>query len=456
MHQGESAADQEKIKDARATFGTFNLKMSHDYEVPENMQINSQKKRQQMVLLEGSIHKLKVDFNTKINELKLRKKQIIGHVSNLHDRLHQINGELGTPETLVLPTIDEKAEVPQKFFDISDKEIDEYRNTKKQREVDAAAAKKGGKKKKKDEEAKAAADAAEAANAAAGADQNSGGPTSARDNRLTHDNAYFCVMAERKNHKKMESELDDEYRQIVKIELQYEKDQLKKEIDDMINQFDEDIHEMQKEKYRLESDLKNADLKLILLFEELIILKSMEERDMDLSQQLKECRDAKVEIMRSIGEIKKKLNVKQNEINSIKQQQEGLYARFHEYCNPQSTKYDQIRAYFERVVKKRKKPEKVEKEADEDDEEDAEAEEEEEPEEEEDEDDDAGIAGLSQEEFKIDEIERLRDERMDLVVEKDKIQDYILILEQDRMRAEKRERAVTEQLTETEESIADF
>jgi len=160
--------------------------------------------------------------------------------------------------------------------------------------------------------------------------------------------------------------------------------------------------------------------------------------------------------MRSIGEIKKKLNVKQNEINSIKQQQETLYSRFHDFCNPQSSKYDQIRAYFERVVKKRKKPEKVEKEADDDDEEDAEAEEEEEPEEEEDEDDDAGIAGLSQEEFKIDEIERLRDERMDLVVEKDKIQDYILILEQERMRAEKRERSVTEQLTETEESIADF
>lgn len=45
---------------------------------------------------------------------------------------------------------------------------------------------------------------------------------------------------------------------------------------------------------------------------------------------------------------------------------------------------------------------------------------------------------------------------MDLVVEKDKIQDFILILEQERMRAEKRERSVTEQLTETEESIADF
>ena len=112
--------------------------MSHDYEVPENMQINSQKKRQQMVLLEGSIHKLKVDFNTKINELKLLKKQIISHVDTLHDRLSQINSELGTPETLVLPTIDEKTEVPQKFFDINDEEIDDFRELKKQRELDAA------------------------------------------------------------------------------------------------------------------------------------------------------------------------------------------------------------------------------------------------------------------------------------------------------------------------------
>jgi hypothetical protein len=30
-----------------------------------------------MVLLEGSIHKLKVDFNQKIQELKIRKKDIV-------------------------------------------------------------------------------------------------------------------------------------------------------------------------------------------------------------------------------------------------------------------------------------------------------------------------------------------------------------------------------------------
>jgi len=43
---------------------------------------------------------------------------------------------------------------------------------------------------------------------------------------------------------------------------------------------------MQKEKYRLESDLKNAEIKLILLFEELILLKSMEQKDQELTHQL--------------------------------------------------------------------------------------------------------------------------------------------------------------------------
>lgn len=59
----------------------------------------------------------------------------------------------------------------------------------------------------------------------------------------------------------------------------YERDQLNQEIDGMITSFDEEIKEMQKEKYRLESDLKNAEMKLILFFEELILLKSMEGRD---------------------------------------------------------------------------------------------------------------------------------------------------------------------------------
>lgn len=63
MHSGEDPADRKEIDIAKATYGDKELKISSDYKVPENERVNYQKKRQQMVLLEGSIHKLKVDFN---------------------------------------------------------------------------------------------------------------------------------------------------------------------------------------------------------------------------------------------------------------------------------------------------------------------------------------------------------------------------------------------------------
>jgi hypothetical protein len=38
----------------------------------------------------------------------------------MNSRLSQINTVLATPEELFLPSIDEKTEYPQKFFDIND------------------------------------------------------------------------------------------------------------------------------------------------------------------------------------------------------------------------------------------------------------------------------------------------------------------------------------------------
>lgn len=66
----------------------------------------------------------------------------------MNTRIAAINSVLDVKEDLFLPVIDEKSEYPQKFFDISEKEIDEYRQIKIQRETDAANAKKGAKKKR--------------------------------------------------------------------------------------------------------------------------------------------------------------------------------------------------------------------------------------------------------------------------------------------------------------------
>jgi hypothetical protein len=48
----------------------------------------------------------------------------------------------------------------------------------------------------------------------------------------------------RKDHKKMEAELDDEYDQIMIIELKFEKESLNEEAGNMIKEFDDEIKEL--------------------------------------------------------------------------------------------------------------------------------------------------------------------------------------------------------------------
>jgi hypothetical protein len=112
-----------------------------------------------MVLLEASIYKLKMDFNTKIQELKLRKKEILTRVEILYTRIGAINEELHTPEELIVPQIDEAVEYPQKFFEVNDSDIDSFKAIKAQRELEkskAGSKKPTGKKAKEQKEAEEA------------------------------------------------------------------------------------------------------------------------------------------------------------------------------------------------------------------------------------------------------------------------------------------------------------
>lgn len=160
-------------------------------------------------------------------------------------------------------------------------------------------------------------------------------------------------------------------------------------------------------------------MKLILFFEELILLKSMESKDQLLTRRLAECRKEKGMILKDINDISRKLKDKTKEINDIKEREDDLMARFHELCPEGTDKYDEIRKFFDKVIKRKRRVEKVEKQEGEEDEDEVEEEEEEQDEEDEDEDEDENnVTGLSPEEYKIEDIEKLREERLDLVDEK--------------------------------------
>jgi len=99
--------------------------------------------------------------------------------------------------------------------------------------------------------------------------------------------------------------------------------------------------------------------------------------------------------MKEINEITKKLREKRKEIDNIKNEEDVLMVKFHEYCLEGSPKYDELRKFYERITKKRRKAEKIEKENEDDDEEEGEQEKEEEPEEADEDEDDPAITGLS-------------------------------------------------------------
>lgn len=162
-----------------------------------------------------------------------------------------------------------------------------------------------------------------------------------------------------KDQKVQENDLYSEIKMIRQIELQFEKTKIKEDIDKQVNDFDEEIREMQKEKYRLESDLKNAELHLVVLYEELILLQSLEERDRELTADLARSKSLKGDIIRSITSITRQLEDKKDKIDIIAQKETEIKRRFHELCPEGSTHYAELSAFFEKLnVRRNKKPEK--------------------------------------------------------------------------------------------------
>ena len=68
--------------------GNFALKTEDDYVVPEAQRVNAQKKRRQLVLLDESIHAIKLGFNERVLALRDLKRRMIEHMKEEQTRLN--------------------------------------------------------------------------------------------------------------------------------------------------------------------------------------------------------------------------------------------------------------------------------------------------------------------------------------------------------------------------------
>merc|ERR1712060_819112 len=102
-------------------------------------------------------------------------------------------------------------------------------------------------------------------------------------------------------------------------------------------------------------DLKNADMKLLVLYEELLTLNELEEKDEALLRKATKCRQDKTSIMHQIKECQDQLQEKKTEIDSWHNEEQSLQAEFTELVGENSPFLGALLKIYKKKVKRSKR-----------------------------------------------------------------------------------------------------
>lgn len=287
----------EEITNAQENMGDYKLKIDDFVIVTDSSRMTAEKKLRQMILLEESMHTLRMVFNVRVLGLRDLKQRLIQKFKQYNEQVNAINLQLGLTEKLVVSPLG-MCEIPEDREHIPMEEILEYEREKlaEQRRL-------------------------------------AGQRTHLGDLSLDETESFTPVTTDTPNKtqsrkdktkdvrkgKNMDSlsEVERNELQIKRLELEYEKERILRKKQKQIESFDAAIDELRREKYKLDSDLKHADLRLLLSFHELQILKAYEQKDTVEYTELSKKLQLRNEIANKIIEITTKLAEKKEQISKI-------------------------------------------------------------------------------------------------------------------------------------------
>jgi len=405
--QYEAPEDVEAIANAEATLGNYMLKTSEDYQVPENQRMNAEKKRRQMFLLEESIHAIKTEFNQRVLALRDFRQQVRAEVERDLLALAEIDDQLGTKTDWVAGILDNPAgappEFPERRFEFNDADIQAFaRDLRGEQPEESKPSPAEDPEDFQEDEEEADEDVyaeieedegyeeehteqrgdgrgEEEGRKAAGTPAKKGKAPGLRPGAPLSGRA--ALAARRVGRLTLRSKLlqdtpkaRDAISEAVAVEslarLRHDKGQLEEHVRQVIDTFNLAVASIEKEKAKLESDLKNADMKLLVLYEELLTLNDLEEKDEALLKKATRCRQDKTSIMHQIKECQDQLSEKKAEIEEWHTQEQNLQAEFTDLVGENSPFLSALLKVYKKKVKrsKRKKGMGEEEELDEDEE----------------------------------------------------------------------------------------
>lgn len=385
----DDPADVAAVLHAERYMGDYKLKSDPRYIVPEQQRVNAERKRRQMILLQESVHYIKMALNERFLALRDLKARIIKNIKKDNVRLRELNAKLGINETLYEPELD-PSEWPEhrELFTREDlARFESERERARARQVNAGnrsifSSGLGS----FDEEEEAAAGGVDAAAGDKKKEQadkvgsaQKDGQRSHADDATHHGGDDSSRSAERAQghyeHERQDSH-DAQGRdspsassgsaalssmESSELALQrklwsHERQTLLSKIRFALHSFDAAVSKLRREKLKLDADLKTTDLKLLTYYQELHLLKEFEENENKLFAKLSKARASKAAVVSEMSDCERALSHKLSEIKAWQEKDKAVMGDFQVVVGGEKSEfYAQLLRIFKKKVKRKGK-----------------------------------------------------------------------------------------------------
>ncbi|XP_065532760.1 cilia- and flagella-associated protein 44 isoform X1 [Lathamus discolor] len=317
----ENPKDVEEIKAAQENIGCYKLKSAPNYRVPEQELMNTEKKVTQLTSLEVLIHKRKVNMNNEIMSLRDFKVSVIEEIKCLVKELKCIQAALDLPECLPLPLIPQlhPDEVPEKKFEYNADILlkfkeDQEAKPKPQGQLEGSPSsysfRQGFLRAPSIKEV-------DFMTQAAGAHQ-----------MKTASSVVTEQQRVSETEKAEPTEIELEILKREKIKNLYLQETLIKKINALVINFDAELRFLRHKKLKLDVQMKNAELRYVTWYEELLIMKNFEKHENLLRERITTLIGEQEAMQPELNGCITQIEDRKCEIIRLQECEKALYANF--------------------------------------------------------------------------------------------------------------------------------
>ncbi|GBG93046.1 hypothetical protein CBR_g58401 [Chara braunii] len=151
------------------------------------------------------------------------------------------------------------------------------------------------------------------------------------------------------------SELEFVEQEMVNRRLKHEKSKLQERVNTVVNAFDEALEDLRRRKFRLEADLKNADLRMLVYYRELALLKEFGKQDAQLQSKYSAKVAERSDIMLKLADNEEKIENKKQIFDKQSERKQAVVANFDAVVDANHPFREQLSKIFYRRIKRSKK-----------------------------------------------------------------------------------------------------